>query len=305
MNREDSFQIEHDFPRSRLASYKIEVAFPIDRLALYRGIPALGSGEDTAILSIHLEINSPFHDVENALWRDGLTADAGLVNGIMFQPKDSTVLLENFDNPEATFSADFASQIIIDWRLRWCRCYLDSNGFPIDCEEFVLVYERTNWCYASEPINGSESRRKSDPLDYVVGNPYFMHSIGWYAAKLLGHYRRARYLELLSGDPLVSSASIPREWMLFGECWSTMKLLFEQKTNVIRGQKTLASARNGGNARKGNFATESIYIIEEMTRLLEMGKPVTDAAAAIFRRGKGTSGNANRALWYRHSRKNL
>jgi hypothetical protein len=71
------------------------------------------------------------------------------------------------------------------------------------------------------------------------------------------------------------------------------------KADIVRGISTLQAARLGGALRKSRLDPKSADIIKAMTKLVDAGRGVNEAAAICFRRGVGKSVGANRALWYR------
>jgi hypothetical protein len=70
--------------------------------------------------------------------------------------------------------------------------------------------------------------------------------------------------------------------------------------DIVRGISILQAARLGGAQRKNRLNAKSANILNEMTKLVDAGRGVQDAAASCFRRRIGSSAGANRALWYRH-----
>jgi hypothetical protein len=71
-------------------------------------------------------------------------------------------------------------------------------------------------------------------------------------------------------------------------------------TDRLRGAKTLQGASDAGQARARETAPHRVDVMAEMERLLQVKDNVSWAAATAFKRGHGTSAEANRRLWNRH-----
>ncbi|SKA11189.1 hypothetical protein [Consotaella salsifontis] len=72
------------------------------------------------------------------------------------------------------------------------------------------------------------------------------------------------------------------------------------RPDLVRGRTTVASAASGGKARSLMFEGTRSRIVNEMRTLVDKGKTVSSAGKIVFNKGLGTSGEANRTLWYRH-----
>lgn len=80
-------------------------------------------------------------------------------------------------------------------------------------------------------------------------------------------------------------------------------LLDQKRANeqdALRGKGTVSSAAKGGKARATESSKKSKLVLDEMKRLIEIGNSVANAARIVHARGKGTSPEANRALWKRN-----
>lgn len=71
-------------------------------------------------------------------------------------------------------------------------------------------------------------------------------------------------------------------------------------TDRLRGAKTLQGARDAGELRARETAHHREDVMAEIERLLRVKNNVSWAAATAFKRGHGTSAEANRRLWNRH-----
>ena len=198
---------------------------------------------------------------------------------------------------------DASTGLLIDWRLRWCRCYLDTHDFPYDRESIVLITVENHWHYYSEDWVGSGAHSPIDSIDYTLRIPQIRYSTAWHAAKMLAHNRRIKLLEK-ENDADFSRLSFAREWMLFGETWAEAKFSFDHLSDTLRGAKTLKSAKLGGISRKHALAENRNRILTKIQAFKEDHPAKGDnwAARQAYKAGFGASAEANRKLWSRYKK---
>ena len=92
------------------------------------------------------------------------------------------------------------------------------------------------------------------------------------------------------------------KWMfLAGATARELELSIINREHASRGRKTQKAASEGGRQRQREMHPRKTKILAEMQRLLKE-KPhigISGAAEQAYKNGFGTSGNANRAIWYR------
>lgn len=77
----------------------------------------------------------------------------------------------------------------------------------------------------------------------------------------------------------------------------------ENETHFLRGNKILVAAKSGGMARSTSLKTNRDRILAEIKRLNEKSHTLARSAELAFKNNIGTSPEANRKLWRRHSEK--
>lgn len=276
----------------------METLFDWPELSEYPGIYPAGSEGDKRLCEARIEIEADEAGGRYKTQYDGPLVDFGLVPKHLGNFETMAVSFEDLASTPFTKALDFRTCLIIDWRLRWCRCFLDYADFPYDREPLVLLTREAFWHYQSEDWPESGGHTPTDTIDYTLQLASLTYSPQWFAAKLLSHFRRARTLEAGQGNDL----GLAREWMLFGETWAEAKFIFNQEANAIRGAKVGRGAAQGGDARRHALAPDTDMKLGEMARLIGAGHTASGAAEALARRGIGTAGS-NRQLWMRSEKR--
>ena len=210
-------------------------------------------------------------------------------------------------NPELTTSLDASTLAEIDFRVRFCRYYLDVLALPWK-NTGIIVYRRSDdiyWLYEHEKEETSSYTGycSHNSLEWVcsVSLPDYPE---WWAAKALQHFRRVESVMVQQESLCFQEAlSLAREWTLFGEAYAQARFTRNASEHTLRGIGTKVSAKKGGDARRGSFADLTSCVLSEMQTRIEAGKSVSDAARLVHARGIGTSAEANRKLWGRHKPK--
>ena len=279
----------------------MEALFDWPKLSEYPGIYAPGSDGDKRLCEARIEIEAGEAGGRYKTEYDSPLVDFGLVPKHLGNLETMAVSFEILASTPWTKAMDFRTCLHIDWRLRWCRCFLDHANFPYDREPLVLLTREACWHYQSEDWPESGGHTPTDTIDYTLQLASLTYSPHWFAAKLLSHFRRARSLEAGQGTGL----GLAREWMLFGETWAEAKFIFNQEANAIRGARIRISGRRGAEIRREQNASDTDKRMQEMKRLVDAGQTAKSAASAISRRGIGKSAGANLALWNRNKHKYL
>ena len=89
----------------------------------------------------------------------------------------------------------------------------------------------------------------------------------------------------------------------FGYLTAQLDLRRETEEDFLRGRKSVESGKAGAEIRASNSRSKTERILREMRRLIESGHPVRRAATIVAGVRIGTSADANRKLWDRHSEK--
>jgi len=101
------------------------------------------------------------------------------------------------------------------------------------------------------------------------------------------------------GKRAVSAMSLAESAFNIGrEYEAIVKKEFEP--HALRGIRTASAAREGGHARSAARSQGTSAVLSVMATLISDGHSVRRAAVLTFKRGFGTSGEANRKLWIRH-----
>ena len=211
----------------------LDTFFGWPELSKYPGIFELGSEGDKRLCEARAEVEAGEENGRYKTEFESPLVEFGLVSAHLDNLETMAVSADILFSVAWTKTLDFRSSLQIDWRLRWCRCYLDKADFPYDREPFVLLTREARWHYQSEDWPESGGHSPTDTIDYTLQLPDLSYSPQWFAAKLLSHFRRARSLEAGAG----SNIGLAREWMLFGETWAEAMFLLNQEANSIRGAK--------------------------------------------------------------------
>jgi len=105
---------------------------------------------------------------------------------------------------------------------------------------------------------------------------------------------------LSSGRPM---AKFTNPILIAGAVARQIELTEQNKTDALRGKKTLRAAESGGAIRKSQTRNRTESVLKQMVRYINRGHSQTNAARLAFKKGLGSSGGANRQLWQRHIRK--
>ena len=92
---------------------------------------------------------------------------------------------------------------------------------------------------------------------------------------------------------------------LAGATARELELALLNREHAARGRITVAAAKAGGEIRSAEFEPRTRAVLAEMERLVGNGKSIALAAELTAKRGIGASTAANRALWYRSTKKKL
>ena len=113
--------------------------------------------------------------------------------------------------------SDFQTLFEIDFRVRFCRATLSQRlpiGWTDSGEDFwpsdVPILKLPDL----SPLDFLISASRKRPLRKVE------YDEAYYAAKCLGHFRRAKFLQDCSGGHM----AVWREWMLFGDAWTAASM---------------------------------------------------------------------------------
>lgn len=83
----------------------------------------------------------------------------------------------------------------------------------------------------------------------------------------------------------------------FGYLTALIDQLRDNERSYLRGESIVENARKGGAARAANAASQRT--LAEMKSRIDNGQSVRQAAKNTSAAGFGSSGSANRKLWYR------
>ena len=155
----------------------------------------------------------------------------------------------------------------------------DLAAIARDCEH---ILSNAGLPTIEESKGFSGPYRKSEPL-----------SEAWFAVKI----------GLMCRD-IRQGKETPSEWTLertlnLGRLLETRDWRREFKKETVEGIKASHGRRTAAWMRRGKLAPDTLEILDEMNRLIEIGLSKNSAARHVARKfGKGQS--AVRSLWYRH-----
>ena len=89
----------------------------------------------------------------------------------------------------------------------------------------------------------------------------------------------------------------------FGYLTAMLDIKRNREAHLLRGLKTIESARLGAKTRASQTKPETARVIAEMERLRDSGHSISRAAEIAHSKGHGTSADANRKLWTRSKQK--
>lgn len=143
---------------------------------------------------------------------------------------------------------------------------------------------------------------------------YKTNSVEWHAQLVLHHlkwFNNYANIELVNEDnpELIDNEEL-QTWMadsakeayyLGAHIRAIQGKEFEY--HAMRGIKTQESASKGGQAREGKLGKHTKSVLGTMEPLIRDGHTAANAGRIAFRKGLGTTAEANRRLWGRHERK--
>lgn len=229
-------------------------------------------------------------------------------NGIVYEGMHQTYLF--WDKPDKFRQLEGAvGAALLERKDKWERELIYAPEFKDDeaLKIALLEYNRrldlypwrrvwtlhTGWKIGNFPENSKlehaislleSSRYFSDAFSSVHSPDYSFGTIG-----NRGH--RAVSAMFLAESAFI----IGREYEAIG------KKQFE--LHALRGMKTASAAREGGNARSVARSQLTDAVLTTMASIMSDGHTIRRAAELAFRRGFGTSEEANRKLWTRHKNK--
>lgn len=133
------------------------------------------------------------------------------------------------------------------------------------------------------------------------------NTLDWHAANILFHCELAMKdyftIEMFQEDEglldIVMSEKV-RFGVEIGASYKAALLKQRHEKNALRGKKVGDSARAGGVARSGLLRSGVSEVLSEMSKLVENGHSISNAARLVKFKGIGSSAEANRKLWTRH-----
>jgi len=195
--------------------------------------------------------NNPSHD--STIQLSGGLPELGIISKEWDGPDKASIHPSNQQNETITAFYDMSSLVLMDFRIRWCRWYLNEVGFPYDKENIVVDWGDESgcpvWWYVSETAVLEEGRKaeEMDPLEFLTMLNFAVTGPA-YAGKILTHFRRADNLLDQSNLTQSQAISVAREWMLIGETWAEAKFVINHSRAAISGEKVAGGRRNSAHA---------------------------------------------------------
>jgi hypothetical protein len=181
--------------------------------------------------------------------------------------------------------------------------WMEKNPFQISFDQLEEFFIRRMCEYFDVPREYWKMNLSS--AKYVAAfEPYSIH---WFELVILAEFRAMRAAReapprSFDGHDIRLHVATTAAACI-GRMVEHYRWRFSYGADALRGRATVESARAGAAARARQHATRSRRIIGEIKRYIGSGKTVSNAASLAFRRGFGASPEANRKLWYRHTRK--
>lgn len=152
---------------------------------------------------------------------------------------------------KVTAHYDFETLALLDFRIRFCRWYLQASGLPYDKEDVIVRFgandEPPGWIYASEAAAGEDGGTLMNPIELLLMLNFALSGPG-YAGKILAHFGRADILLEKSSLTSCEAISLCRELMLIGETWAEAKFFVNHAKAAISGEKVAGGQRNSAHA---------------------------------------------------------
>ena len=152
----------------------------------------------------------------------------------------------------------------------------------------------------AEMLKVGHIRTEDKPGDFSPEFTAKPHSDPWYAAKVgwrcwltLDNLKSGVPLREIDGLRILQIGQWAMEWQWHSNFYP----------HILRGQMTLASAREGGLARGRETSGTTKALLSRMNELISTDHSVQNAARIASREGVGSSAEANRKAWSRHRQK--
>lgn len=284
----------------------------------FEGVAPLGSAEDDIVKAMRA-------NTQNTIWakRMGDLEDIGILstqdaNWNMAPLPENHYFGDKFGQHMEGLSdllpsiCERAFMIHFDNEIRWLRYQLNKREWPDDRRIIRCSYfeDGLSWCYADDAPD-DDDRPDENILRILLANlPNSKYD--WHIAKCLTHGKHASWaLSMLFSDNstrediISSSFKLLREASLFRLHYTEAKFDMDHGSIAKTGMKIKQSIRLGNSIRKKDFDETAAIIIEKMETLISSSpdKGVSWAATQTFRQhGLGSSGAANRQIWYRRKK---
>lgn len=98
----------------------------------------------------------------------------------------------------------------------------------------------------------------------------------------------------------MTAIAISQSMFFLGAAVRELELNVLNRTDALRGKKTVRSSKSGGEARREAIKGRTEEILVKMAELIDQGQTTSRAATLAFKGGFGTSHSGNVKLWSRH-----
>lgn len=217
-----------------------------ERVYEFPGIFELGSSKDLAVRE-RWEARRPMAGVKVT----GEIAEYGIVSEDMEQAHRFPIRRSLFGVEVAEQHFDLETLAAIDFRIRFCRWYLNEEGLPYDREDIFVDFRNARWAYASVAPDELKDKGRTDPLDFLLMWDFAFQGPG-YAARILTHFARVEAIWDKSAQSTMDTISLAREWMLIGETWAEARFVVNHARAAVSGEKQVRAGKAGRDMRTDN-----------------------------------------------------
>lgn len=232
--------------------YKLDAPDEISKKAALKfpGLYALNSSEEKNIINLRKKFEIDDKNNNEIIRFTGEAIEAGLLPEDVF-PAGRMPVLEGMSELAQAYLGQ-RSLVRIDEQIRFCRCVLDSCGYPYDKDHIIVSDNWLFWEYAS--IENEHNSQPTDPLSAILTCDQ-RYSPTWYAAKFLAHAERGSKLLNITIEGKITPESVfslTREWMLAGETWAEAKFITNFGKFALSGRRTSEGGRAGHDKTYGS-----------------------------------------------------
>lgn len=186
--------------------------------------------------------------------------------------------------------------------------WFQSNPFSFDIKKVEAFFvKRCDDRLGEDSYLHSKNGGSLSYGDFVAfTKPY---SISWFEFHIAQEFwiLRAYFndIQKQSGPSSFWMFASLRRASVLGRMIENYRWRFAYGDHALRGRKVVEGAESGGRERAQRVSEQTAEVLQRMLVFRARGHSISRAAELTFESGIGSSGGANRAIWYRRQRRKL